>query len=650
MKLFCCQIGIVLILGSVLQGSVIDTTDKKIPELGVMVVTATRSQTLLENTPDITVVVTQNEIAAMNPRDVSDILDYLPGVSTEGGTGGGSPFKKTVTINGMPVLYSIVMVDGVRVLSSHIHTGANVNVVAPEAIDRIELIKGAASAQYGSDAMGGILNIITKKGTQQSRMNFTTSRGSQQTYHGGLSVTAPINKKVTHSLYSGWDQTDGLPIIEPASRKGAFGYKKLQLMDRVDVMFTEKLAGHASVQYTASEAPFGGESMNAYAFTPKADIHISPAEGLRVTATTYYTIWENEKNSERNELAAPEVVVGYIGLPKHSLLTGGEFNYRNFDRKRVEEHAQRAGAVFIQDEFKPVTMLTLLGALRYDMVELPDNEKANVVSPKLSVLVKPVPVLRLRVSVGRGFRAPTVQDLYETLYGHADDLHFRAGNRDLKPEYSTNLTGGVELVPFKRLSVMVNGYYNIINDMITPVDQGLQDPDELFPGISADLGLVNNQVYVYQRQNIHKAKVMGGEVRARFLIYKGYSVDGGFSLVHNENTETNEILPYYPGKSVFFKINAAQPITPMVELTGFAGIKATRDRAIWKYKHSGAQKVDLEDYQKLDAGLGIKFVRKYEFYFMARNLLEQELHMYEDKELRTEGKMLFEGGLKVAVF
>jgi outer membrane receptor protein involved in Fe transport len=295
-------------------------------------------------------------------------------------------------------------------------------------------------------------------------------------------------------------------------------------------------------------------------------------------------------------------------------------------------------------------MLTLLGAVRYDVVELPGDERANVVSPKLSVLVKPVPILRLRASAGRGFRAPTVQDLYETLYGHADDLHFRAGNRDLKPEYSTNLTGGVELVPVHRLSVMVNGYYNTIHDMITPVDKGPQDPDELFPGISADLGLVNSQVYIYQRQNIHKALVTGGELRARFLIHKGYSVEGGFSLVHNENTKTNEILPYYPGKTAFFKFNAAQPVTPKIELSGFAGIKATMDRAIWKYKHDGPQKVDLKDYQKLDAGLGIKFVRRYELYFMARNLLQQEIHMYEDKELLTEGKMLFEGGLKVSVF
>ena len=141
-------------------------------EMENIVVTASRRITLLKDTPDMTLVTPASEIRAIGAQSVSDVLEYMPGVSTEGGTGSGQPFKKTVSINGMPAVYSIVMVDGARLLSSHFHTGANVNMVPPENIERIEVLKGAASAQYGTDGLGGVVRYYNPTGNGFSLHKF----------------------------------------------------------------------------------------------------------------------------------------------------------------------------------------------------------------------------------------------------------------------------------------------------------------------------------------------------------------------------------------------------------------------------------------------------------------------------------------------
>jgi outer membrane receptor protein involved in Fe transport len=271
-----------------------------------------------------------------------------------------------------------------------------------------------------------------------------------------------------------------------------------------------------------------------------------------------------------------------------------------------------------------------------------------VFSPKASVLYRPIDNLGLRLSVGRGFRAPSVQDLYETLYGHADDLHFRAGNVNLKPEYSTGVTSGIEWRLIKSLSVMVHGYYNRITDMITPVHHGLEDPNTYFPGIKEELGL-GDSVYIYQRENIHNAMIAGGEIMARLQLFERLTADGGFSLVHNKNLDTEESLPYYPGRTGFFKLAFKQPLSPRLSIHAFTGVKTALVRKIWLYKEKGAQVVHLDNYKKVDAGLGLQFFKYYELFFKAENLLGQKLHLYEDKELRTSGDIIYTGTLRVSL-
>lgn len=611
-------------------------------KLDKVVVTATRRPRLLEQTPDVTIVHTADEIRVMGAVQVNDIVEYMPGVSSIGGTGSGQPFKRTISINGMPAYYSLILLDGMRVLSSHIHTGANVNVVPPEHIERIELVKGAISAQYGTDGMGGVLNIITQKGLHKSGLSFTSYGGSRKTYHNGLSVTGSIGKRLQHSLCSSWEQSDGLPIIKPVFRNDKLSYTMFHLIDRIDAEIFDNFKASASVHYMNTETPYQQEPQASWLLTPSLKLEYMISNDMMLQASGYYSKWNSQLNGELNEIASPEMIFSFGGLKNHHFLLGTEFIYRNFARKRVAEHDQRAFGVFFQDEISMGSAWHLLTAIRLDKVE----HINPVVSPKLSVLYRLNENLSYRASIGRGFRAPTVQDLYETLYTHPGDIHYRAGNPDLEPEYSTTLSAGIDWKLTDRLSIMLNGYYYAIDNMITPVDHGLEDPTLYFsPGQIPFV--IDSLVYIYRRENIHQGMIRGGEIKMLWHFSPGYSFEGGFSLSHNENKDTGESLPYYPGKSISLRLQGRQAITKGLAIGGFIGLNATMDRKIWRYKHDGEQNISLDDYQKLDAGLNLMFHNGYELFFNVDNLLGQELHLYEDVDFVIEGRTLFRMGLRL---
>lgn len=607
-----------------------------------VVITATRRPQLLEQSPDVTVVQTADEIRAMGAVQVDDILEYMPGVSSIGGTGSAQPFKRTISINGMPAYYSLILLNGMRVLSSHIHTGANVNIIPPEHIERIELVKGAISAQYGTDGMGGVLNIITRKGSDRPGLSFTSYGGSRQTYHNGLSVTGSLGKKMQHSLFSSWEQSDGMPIIKPVHRKDKLSYTLFHLMDCINAEISNNITASATLHYMNTETPYQQAPQSSWLLTPGLKLEYTISNDMMLQASGYYSRWQSQLNRELNEIASPELVFGFGGCKNHYFLLGTEFIYRNFARNRVAEHDQQSFGVFFQDEITPGAAWQLLAAVRLDQVE----NIEPVLSPKISVLYRLKENFLCRTSIGRGFRAPTVQDLYETLYTHPGDIHYRAGNPDLQPEFSTTLSSGSDWKLTERLSIILNGYYYSINNMITPVDHGLEDPTLYFSRDQIPF-VTDSLVYIYRRENIHRGLIGGGEIKMLWHFAPGYSFEGGFSISHNENKDTGESLPYYPGKNLSLKLQGQQAITDWLNLGGFMGLNATMTRKVWRFKHDGDQSLNLDDYQKLDAGLNLLFPNGYELFFNVDNLLGQELHLYEDVDFIIEGKRLYRFGLRL---
>jgi len=600
----------------------------------VEVFTPTRRSQLLEDTPEITLVIRDIDIEQLSPGDISDAIAYLPGVSIEGGTGSGQPYDKIVSINGLPAQYSLVMMNGARVVSSHWHTGANINIIPPEVIEQIEVVKGAASAQYGSEGLGGVLNIITKRGDKNPSTLFTAYGGSRNTQYYSLLQNGNVNDDVSYCSFASWEKTDGDSIIEPTHRLGEFGYDKFTLLQSMDADISANLSTKAQMFYLSSHTSFRETEYESWLITPKIDLEYSPTQNIDFTLSGYYTQWNGEINTEKNEIAEPQIIIGYKGLKDNYLLVGGEYIYRNFTRKAVEEQDQIATGVFIQDEWSPMAKLSLLGALRYDKVENIDG----VITPKLTLKYRPIEIMDFRLSVGRGFRAPTVQDLYEESYGHGD--YRREGNPNLEPEYSTGVTGGMEFQPYSSLTILIDGYYTAMTDMITPVF----DHTEIIIDSSETVDTTELDIYI--RQNIHEATIYGGEIKICYNFFRNFILDGAFNYTHNENKMTGTSLPYYPGMTASAKLSGHEAITPWLGAGGFVGINFISNRKVWNWNNV-SEEIELEDYMKLDAGLNIKFLDRYELFGTVNNILGQEIHMFEDVELLIDGIPQFTGGIRL---
>ena len=610
--------------------------DKDTLKIDEVVITATRKDKLVEKTPEIMHIITAKEIEALNVTSTGEILEYLTGVNVESGTGSGLPKRSIASIDGFPANYCLVMVDGIRLLSEHIHTGQNLDLIPPENIERIEVIKGAASAQYGSDAMGGIVNIITKKANDKPESSVSLSVGNYSTVSTGMAVRTPVSKKIKTSTYANWNQSDGYPITAPAHRIDNMGYTKFTLMNNIRYDLSDKTSANASLFFVQTSMQFFGEDVYSRLFIPNVDVNHEFSENLDLTARVKHSDWVSEQSGEKNELTHPEIYLSYSKI-KNNVITGGaDFRYMNFRRTGVLEQNQQSFGFFLQDEMD-LNKFSLYAALRYDQVE--DIEP--VISPKLAVLYQPLDFLRLRASVSRGFRAPTVQYLYEEGYGHGGRA-YRFGNPELEPEYSLTSTMSVEMMIKQNFQVFLHGYYNMITDLITPVYSGIweENPD------------TSKVIDKWVRTNIHEATILGGEIAFRWKIYTNFLLEGGYTFTDNENTSTGKPLPYYPGQSYFSKLVYKYKLMDKLSGSLFLSLRGTKDRSAWNWKPAGDADydneegliTDLSDYEMLNAGIKFSYKEKTDFFLNVSNMLGQDIERLDDAYTVIDGEPVFTGG------
>lgn len=637
-------LGLFFVTGSAVCAQQADKADKKgekkakVPkraevELGEMVVTSSRREMILRESPDIVQVINRNEIDELNPGSVGEIIEYATGVSVETGTGSGLPKRSIVSLNGLPANYTLVLVDGKKLLSEHIHSGQNLESIHPAHIERIEVIRGAASAQYGSDALGGIVNIITRKCGDETDGQMGGSVGSYNTHQGHMSLLVPAGERVRITHFMNYEKSEGVDLKAPTHRLDNMGYSKFLLHERVDITVREATSVFASVNWVDNTMEWLDDTADSYLVAPVVGVNHFFSDSVDVHADFAYSKWHAETGGEDNILMEPEVYARWKINPGHSLLSGVNYRWNQFTRTAVDTRHQYSFGVFAQHEWLINEMFVLMTSLRVDKTE--DVDAA--VSPKASLLVNPRPWIRIRASISRGFHAPTVQELYEEGYGHRGRA-YRFGNPDLDPEYSTAYTLGFEVKPIQRVKVMLYGFYNDVDDMIIPVYRGVWDQD---PTID-----------VWERENIKNAEVYGFEIKSEIRLHQYVRLEAGYTYTDNEDKDTGRQLPYSPGKTLSARLAGWYPVTGLVDVSGFIGVKSAFDREAWSWKPAtGAATNDpngliteLEDFTKLDMGTSVKVARAYEIFAKVQNLLGEDIENLDDLHTVIDGKPVFTVG------
>lgn len=185
--------------------------------LDSMVVTATRTMKELKEVPSSVSVVTAKEIEERNVTSVQEALQYMPGVYMSQNAQGG------ISLRGYTGSDVLVLVDGVQMNETY-NGSVNFNMIPVENIERIEVLRGAASSIYGGHAVGGVINIITKEPEEGTHVNAALSYGSNNTWKKSLNVNSKVNDKWSFGVGYENRKSDGYPgFFRSASGKPGTG-------------------------------------------------------------------------------------------------------------------------------------------------------------------------------------------------------------------------------------------------------------------------------------------------------------------------------------------------------------------------------------------------------------------------------------------
>ena len=474
--------------------------------LSGVVVTGTQTPRLLKKLPIMTQVITQRDLQRINPRSAADALQMsIPGVNV---TMHGAQYR--VTIQGMSGDYILFLVDGEKITSEG-NGVVDLNRIDMSTIERIEVIRGSASALYGSNAIGGVVNFITRQGQRPLQANASMDISSEGVtrYALGVQVRRQEFSSSTSLSYTHQDpysinipQRDGSVDVTSArgqktktlgqtlryrtldSRSEVYAYLRYSFRDQDELLATRR--NH----YTTHS--LGGRLYHA--FDSQHNVRLDYTNELYdrsdwfVPTRDYSPVFLQTAHTMRLQYN-----YGEEGVTKLFANVGGEGYHEALQGNRFEDYRSSYRAElysgYLQAEYRPSEKLSLVGGLRYDH----HSRFGGRLSPRLSALYS-IGDLRLRASYSEGFRSPSLKELYMD-WDHLG-MFFIKGNTSLRPEVSRMISLSPEYQT-RELNVTLLASYNIIQDRISLVEQSNTDQRyENRPGTSK---LLNVQTSVRWR-------------------------------------------------------------------------------------------------------------------------------------------------------
>ncbi len=408
-------------------------------ELGGLSVTATRTAKSRHDVPACVTTVSADEIAVLPMATVDQLLTTLPGVEVQGAGLAGSPVK--LSMRGLNTGYQtkrvLVLVDGRR-FNEQYQGNAELSALPIENIERIEVLRGPASALYGSDAMGGVVSIVTRRGTDDPLYQLGVSGGDYGTLQYRLALgsrAGDVDYFFTGSRY----ETDGYLDNRDGSKRE---WQAWNATANIGWQATDNGELRLLFGYYEGE----GKDDNADR-TVKKDYQMltytanwlgRPDEALVLRAyrngeeNTYDWVFPGVGLYDQETLGAELQQSIWAGL-RNRITVGAEARQEAVDIKEVSgpiNESEETYAAYLQDEYFLNQRVQVTAGVRADYNESFGTE----VSPRFGVLGRLTEDAELFASVNRAYRAPALSDRF--VQTQFNGMTF-VGNPDLKPETLT---------------------------------------------------------------------------------------------------------------------------------------------------------------------------------------------------------------------
>ncbi|EGS60798.1 ligand-gated channel protein [Vibrio cholerae] len=503
-----------------------------------MVVTAAGFSQAIQNAPASISVISREDLESRYYRDVTDALKNVPGVTV---TGGGD--NTDISIRGMGSNYTLILVDGKRQTSRQTRPnsdgpGIEQGWLPPlQAIERIEVIRGPMSTLYGSDAIGGVINIITRKDQQQWSGNVQLStvvqenRASGDEQSANFFVTGPLSDALSLQVYGQTTQRDedeiehGYGDKSLRSLTSKLNYQlnpdhQLQLEAGVSAQDRENNVGK-------SAQSSGSKTDNEYRRNHIAVSHQGDWQDVGQSDT--YLQYEENTNKSREMSIDNTVFKSTLVAPigEHMLSFGVEGKHESLEDKTSNKISSRTHisntqwAGFIEDEWALAEQFRLTFGGRLDH----DKNYGSHFSPRVYGVWNLDSAWTVKGGVSTGFRAPQLREVTQD-WGQVSRGGNIYGNPDLQPETSINKELSLGYLSDTGLSASLTAFHNDFKDKITRV----KCPDSICTSGKNQFGA--DPTY---RVNIDEAETYGAEAEFGFPITD--TIDFGSSYTYTRSEQ-----------------------------------------------------------------------------------------------------------------
>ena len=517
--------------------------------LDPVIVTVTRTEQRAGDAPADVTVLTRQDIDRSPSQTLDDLLRQVPGFSLFRRTSSlvGHPTTQGVSLRGIGpsgTSRALVLLDGVPI-NDPFGGWVYWDRIPLQGVEQVEVVRGGGSSAWGNYALGGVINIITKKPVERAAL-FDGSYGNHNTLNLD-GIVSEVQGPFRLGLEGNYFNTDGYPIVKKSDR-GSIDINATSqhstFNGRLDLALSPDLSfylrGNHYDEDRGNGTPLQNNDTEAGSFATGGRLRTGDGSDWGFSLygdfqkfTSTFSTQAANRNSETLALdqRVPSSSVGGAlqwsrRFGSHLLLAGGDFrwiegethekvyNAGAFLRRRDAGGQQALVGVFVQDVFTPTPQWEIVGGVRgdywlvYDAFRRDSPPPAGIPpsqtfanndwlagSPRLAALWHATPSTDLRASVYQGFRVPTLNELYRVFRVRSD---VTVANPSLVPERSTGGELGIEQRwgPFQG---RFTGYWNDVKDLVTNVTLATPLPD-CPPGTTCR-----------QRQNLDLSRIRGLE-------------------------------------------------------------------------------------------------------------------------------------------
>lgn len=531
---------------AVAQTYPVNVNDEQIVSLPSIVVTATTRQRTAANAPASVSVIDGVSLRRRPVNDLADALRGSVGVGLENvGLG-----RRGISIRGMSSEHTLMLIDGQRINSSSAaiaHSDFELGWMPTEAMERVEVVRGPLSSLYGSEALGGVVNVISRTATDHWQGSLSGSAmindhgldGNQ--YKSGFYLGGPlVEGKLGLNVWGEYRYRDALQDAD-APRLTALDEQRATT-GHIGVTWTPDSRQRIDLSVTAGEedqegirgsvaVPYSTEydvERRRYSLAHRGDWGWGSTQFRLYRSTLERNVWRSDGNDSSGPNRFEDTVLdgrtSFDIANIHTITLGMETRRESLEDPSVNRAGKKAlthYAFFIQDEIALGDKWELVLGSRFDHHE----DFGWEVSPRAYLLFHPTSSLTFKAGAGRGFKAPTLKQLsseYESWAAMGGRGIIR-GNPDLQPETNRSYELGAEYNQ-GRWAAGLTLFRNDVRNLIETVRQPTCD--------------VRGRVCLAY-ENLSRTRLQGVELTMGADLSTQWRVDANYTYLHARDTEND---------------------------------------------------------------------------------------------------------------